>query len=64
MRLHWLTFDRSMDSKLPRERMSCFERGKVGFAHWRSSKKRHTNRMRRRIAEKDAIRESLHGEDR
>jgi hypothetical protein len=39
---------------------SCFERGKVGQARWRSSKKAHTHRLRRRIHDKAVIAEGLH----
>jgi len=49
--------DASMDGALPRpcERPCCAERGKVGHAHWRSGKKRHTNRLRRRIDDKAVV---------
>lgn len=53
--------DSSMDGTLPRphERPCCAERGKVGHAHWRSGKKRHTNRLRRRIDDKAVVVASL-----
>ena len=38
---------------------SCFERGRVGQARWRSSKKAHTHRLRRRIHDKAVIDEGL-----
>jgi len=38
---------------------SCFERGKVGQARWRSSKKAHTHRLRRRVHDQAVIEEGL-----
>ncbi len=35
------------------------ERGKVGYAHWRSTKKRHTHRVHRRTQNKLSIDEGL-----
>jgi hypothetical protein len=51
--------DASMSGQLPRVCLSCYERGKVGLAHWRSGKKKHTSRLRRRILDKIVIAESL-----
>ena len=35
------------------------ERGKVGWAHWRSMKKKSTSRLRRRVHDKAVIAEEL-----
>jgi hypothetical protein len=48
-----------MGGHLPRTPCSCFERGHVGFSRWRNSKKRHGNRLRRRVEDKAVLAEAL-----